>query len=219
MLFDHIIATFMPHNSVLALSLRIFNRIAAPIFCFLIAEGFHHTSNKKKYLARLILFALISHLPYNLLFGYRFFQATSIIWGLAMGFIALWAVKTEQLHWLLKLVIVGLTLFLSVTANWNFVSVFWIIGFGLFQGNIHKQVLALVVVGVIFHFIPMYYRFGPSHPGIPHFYQLGILLAVPFLYMYNGRLGLKNKLITWFFYIFYPGHMIVLYLLKTYVFN
>ncbi|MEA4833270.1 MAG: TraX family protein [Oscillospiraceae bacterium] len=214
MFFDHVVTGFISHNTLIGLILHIPGRIAAPIMCYMIAEGYHHTSNIKKYITRLLIFAVISHLPYNLYFGFKFFQATSIIWGLALGLIALTAVKSDRLHFVVKLFVLALCCALSVTANWNYVAVLWIVVFGLFYGDFKKQMLGFCTVGVICHLIPTYINFGPSHKGYPHWYQLGIFLAIPVLALYNGERGKKSKFITWFFYIFYPVHLIMLYLIK-----
>lgn len=216
MFFDHFVAVFISHGTLMGIILRTPGRIAAPIMCYFIAEGYHYTSNLKKYIYRLLVFAVISHLPYNLLFGYTFFQATSIIWGLAMGLIALAAVKSNKLNTITKLAVLGACSALSIIANWNYVAVLWIVVFGIFQGNFKRQILSFIAVGIIFHLIPTYLNFGPVHEGYPHWYQLGIFLVIPLLAMYNGKLGKKTKFTSWFFYAFYPGHLILLYLLNKY---
>lgn len=216
MFFDHFVTVFISHNMLIGMILRTPGRIAAPIMCYFIAEGYHYTSNLKKYIYRLLVFAAISHLPYNILFGYTFFQATSIIWGLAMGLIALAAVKSDKLNIIAKLAVLGASCALSITANWNYVAVLWIVVFGLLHGDFKSQMFGLVAVGILFHLIPTYFNYGPGHEGYPHWYQLGIFLAIPLLALYNGKLGKKTKFMSWFFYIFYPGHLILLYLLNKY---
>lgn len=213
MFFDHFCAVFLDHGTIIGLVSRTPGRIAAPIFCYFIAEGYYYTSNREKYISRLLIFAAVSHLPYNLAFGYSFFQATSIIWGLAMGLIALGAVKSDKLPLWVKPIVVAACCALAATANWNYIAVLWIVAFGLFRGNFQKQILAFGTVGIVFHLIPTYLNFGPTHEGYPHWYQLGIFFAIPLLALYKGKLGKKSKTMSWFFYAFYPGHLLLIYLL------
>lgn len=69
MFFDHIFAVFVPQDTLEGVALRIAGRIAAPNHVYMIAEGYHYTSNLKKYRVRLLLFAAVSHFPYIWYFG------------------------------------------------------------------------------------------------------------------------------------------------------
>ncbi|MCL2007860.1 MAG: conjugal transfer protein TraX [Treponema sp.] len=214
MFLDHFVTVFFAHNEMISLVFRLLGRLAAPIFCYFIAEGFFYTSNLKKYTIRLLILAVISHIPYDLAFGLSVFRNTSVVWPLAMGLIALTAYRNEKLHLLLKMAIIGACCILSYTANWNFVAVLWILGFGIFHGNFKHQMLSFIVVGVLFHLAPVFYRFGFFHDRFPQWFQLGIFFAIPLLAMYNGKNGKKSGFMTWFFYVFYPAHLILLYVLK-----
>ena len=210
MFIDHFALIFLPANTVLPMLLRFFGRIVAPVICFFIAEGYCYTSNRAKYIARLLILALVSHVPFNIAFGLPLspLKGTSVIWALALGLIAVTALKSATIRLPLKLAILIVCCAASYTANWNFVAVLWIAAFGFFHGNFRRQMLAFCVIGMAFHLSLVYYRFGFSH-----WYQLGIFLAIPLLALYNGKLGQKSKVLASGFYVFYPLHLLVLYLL------
>ena len=77
------------------LLIHVIGRLAAPIFWFFVAEGWHYTRNRGKYAGRLFLFAIVGHFAYNFAFGIPFlpfqtsvFNQTSVIWSLAWGLVA-----------------------------------------------------------------------------------------------------------------------------------
>ena len=211
MFLDHFALLFFADNELLRMLCRFPGRIVAPVICFFIAEGYHHTSSKEKYIFRLLALALLSHIPFNITFYDTLspFVATSVIWALVMGLVALTAVKSEKIPLALKPVIVAACCAAAITANWNFVAVLWIVAFGLFHGNFRRQILSFCVIGIVFHLSLVYYRFG-----FAHWYQLGIFLPIPLLAMYNGKLGKKSKIMAYSFYVFYPGHLLLLYFLN-----
>lgn len=209
MFFDHIFAVFVPQDTLEGVVLRIAGRIAAPIMCYMIAEGYHYTSDLKKYTLRLFLFAVVSHFPYVWYFGLQWWQATSVIWGLALGLVALAAAKREDWSLPLRAAIVLACCLLAVPADWNYVAVLWILFFGLFRGQTEKQLFSFAVIGILFHIIPSIREIGWTQA-----YQLGIFLAVPLLLLYKGRQGKKSNLMKWGFYVFYPFHLVLLELVK-----
>lgn len=74
MIFDHLLWVIKPgyNNGTIVLLLHLIGRIVAPIFCFFIAEGAYYTKDRKKYLIRLLIFAVISHFAYCFAFGINF---------------------------------------------------------------------------------------------------------------------------------------------------
>lgn len=222
MVLDHVVALFVPHSSVWRSVLRCVGLIAAPTMCYMIAEGYHRTSNRTKYFCRLALFALISHIPYNLCMGFSLspLAATSVMWSLAMGLLALIIVKEGKYHWVVRLVGLGLCCLLAYTANWNYIAVLWIVVFGVFHGQKKLQMLGFAAVGAVFH---LGQQFGPLLLGqVPleefdNWYQFGIFLAIPLLLCYDGTRGHKSKWISRCFYWFYPAHLLVLYVLEKFV--
>jgi TctA family transporter len=217
MLLDHFVVIFIQEESVLHMVLRIPGRIVSPIICFLISEGYHYTSNRKNYIFRLFVLAVVSHIPFNIAFNHSLspLEATSVIWALVMGLVALTALKSD-IPVALKPLILVLCCIAAYTANWNFIAVLWIVAFGLFHGNFKRQMLAFCVVGIVCNLMPSYLRYIFSSGNYLHWYQLGIFLAVPFLALYSGKLGKKSKAMSYSFYVFYPMHLILLFILNHY---
>ena len=110
MTIDHLAWLIFPSydTSFLPVLMHIIGRITCPIMCFFIAEGYYHTKNLKKYILRLFIFALISHVPYMLQstnfkeYGWlslipfatgnginRFLNQTSVIFSLLIGLLML----------------------------------------------------------------------------------------------------------------------------------
>ena len=97
---DHLAWTLWPgyaNKEWWLIALHLFGRLAAPTMWFMIAEGYTHTSNLKKYLQRLFVFAVLSHFAYNFCFGisfvpfrHSFLNQTSVIWALFCAALALY---------------------------------------------------------------------------------------------------------------------------------
>jgi len=208
MFFDHLFAVFLSQDSVEGILSRIPGRVVAPIMCYLIAEGFFYTSNVKKYINRMLVFAAISHFPYVIYFDLPWWGATSVIWSLTLGLIALTIAKNEKLAIYIKGPAIILCCFLAVPADWNYVAVLWILFFGIFRGQFTKQMISFAVIGIVFHLIPSINNLGWGQLN-----QLGIFLAIPLLAIYKGRRGRKSNFMKWGFYVFYPLHLVLLYLL------
>ena len=209
MFFDHFASVFIASDQPIWFVLRVFGRLCAPIMCYFVAEGEYFTSNRKRYLRRLFIFALLAHFPYVIYFNLPLFGATSVLWGLMNGLLALIFVRHSSANIYLKIAFVAFCCLMVINADWNFVTVFWILGFGLFRGDFKKQMLSFLIIGIIFHLYPLLRDYGTAV-----LYQLGIVLAIPVLALYHERKGRGNTFMKWGFYLFYPGHLLLLELLK-----
>ena len=209
MFFDHLFSVFIPFGTPLWVMLRIPGRIVMPIMCYMIAIGFSYTSNLKKYGVRLLLFAMISHFPYDFYFKENIWLKTSAMWGLFLGLAALAVVKKTNWHIALKIAAVVLLCIMAWPADWKYVSVLWILFFGLFHGRRDLQLLSFALVGIFGHIIPRILM-----NGLPYVYEIGIFIAVPLLLLYNGKQGKKSSFTKWGFYLFYPLHLILLYIIR-----
>ena len=188
MVVDHTAIVLVPDSFPAMWLLRMIGRMTAPIMCYFIAEGYYHTSNLKKYMGRLLLIAVIAHIPHNLCLGFDFFQiwnATDVMFPLLFGLLA-------------------------YSGDWNYIAVLWILGFGIFHGDIRKQLIVFIAVSGIYLLQPFVY--GSS---LPYISRLGIFLDVPLFLFYNGLRGKKSKVIQWGFYWFYPLHFLVIYMIGS----
>ena len=94
MLMDHLWATLLPAQDWLTC----IGRIAFPVFAFMTVEGYFHTHNLKKYMLRLLLFALLSEIPFDLMYGGTWFYPIhqNVIWTLLMGLLGIrWLILTN----------------------------------------------------------------------------------------------------------------------------
>ncbi len=211
---DHVAYLFLPGFSTAGLVLRSLGRIAMPLFCFLMAQSFEHTRNRKKLLLRLLLFAALSHIPFVLCFKYSMFEKTSVFLTLALGFAALWICKCERLPIDLRAVLVVLCCVASMIADWGYVGVLWIICFGLLKNRLW-QIAAFGAVGVFGYILPHYIK---SILGGYKFYMpvIFILAAIPIFLIYDDCIRpARSPFVRIAFYVFYPLHLTVLYVINS----
>lgn len=210
MTIDHVSTVIWPNYPTdwWILLLHVIGRLAAPIFWYMIAEGYHYTHNLKKYGIRLLIFAVIGHFAYNFAFGIPFvpfqtgvFNQTSVIWPLFLGLIGLWVSDQEGLKtWQKNLIILLLTI-LAFCADWSSIAVLAVINIGENRGNFKKQ-MTMVMLWVAVYAIVYAIFINPVY-GIM---QLFVCLTIPLLKAYNSERG-KMKNMKYLFYIYYPAHL------------
>lgn len=191
MALDHTGAVLYPSQ----IWLRCLGRIAFPIFCFLIVEGFFHTHDVRRYMGRLGVFALISEIPYDLAFrGVPLeYDHQNVFFTLLIG-IGMMVLLERNREWPVKAVILLLAMWLAVLirSDYNFRGILLIFVFYIF----HESRWLAVTAGGLWNFL---------YQGVIQKY--GVLSVLP-LALYNGERGRKMK---YFFYIFYPVHLLLLY--------
>lgn len=208
MVFDHVGDMFFPE----LLWLRMVGRLAMPLFAFCITEGYCHTKSRKKYLLRMGIFALISEIPFDLAFegkiglGHQNIMLTFFMSILALMLFDLISGsrnaatnKYRPLRVSLGIVVVVMVAGAAILVRADY-TVFAVISVFLFY--VLKDCAHIIRSGVGVAFLALSRTMG--------YYCTTGLSFIP-LMMYNGR---KGKGLKWLFYVFYPGHLIVLYLLK-----
>lgn len=217
MTVDHVTSVIFPNYPTewWIILLHIVGRLAAPIFWFFIAEGYHYTHNWKKYAQRLLVFAVIGHFSYNFAFGIPFvpfqtsiFNQTSVIWALLGGLLALVINDSTQLkQWQKTCLIVGICI-ITFCADWSCIAVMVILHIGTNRGDFKKQMTGMMVWVAMYAVVYAVF----IHP-VYGVLQLFVALTIPLLKRYNGERGKWNGM-KWLFYGYYPAHLIVCGLIR-----
>lgn len=211
MLTDHIGALLIPADTEAYIICRSIGRLAFPIFCFLLVEGFYHTRDVKKYMKRLAVFALISEIPFDLAFSGRtsklsFLLQQNVFFTLLIGLVVLYGMKFVEKKYEKRSLLIGLLQGLCVltgcaaaiflNTDYSFMGVLLIVAFYIFRGN--KVLLTLALF------------FVTNYTGFP---LEGLAsLSVLFILNYNGKKGPQGN--KYFYYIFYPAHILILYFIS-----
>lgn len=223
MLCDHLWATVVPGNDWLTCV----GRLAYPIYAFLIVEGYFHTRDLKKYCLRLLAAALVSEVPFNLMYGGRVFYPVhqNVLWTflLGLGLIAFVEWARGKSRWLGLLaaaasVAAGGLLGLVLMVDYNAPGVLTVLVFYFFRGRKWWCLLGQLaglwylnveVLGGIYYPVEL---FGLHFELVR---QSLALLALAPIWLYRGRQGLASRAFRNFRYAFYPAHMLVLHLLRS----
>ena len=228
MLCDHVWAILLFDVTPLAY----IGRIAFPIFAFMLAEGFFHTKNHKKYLLRLLIFAVISEIPFNLLVGSGVFYLThqNVLWTFLIALCAMMLLKQlKNRSLVLRFICYPLIVLIAFLVGFvTFVDYF---GYGVItvllfyftyttrKDSLNKRLIMMLIQLAVIIIINCEMLGGLYYPielfgrtfEIPT--QYAAVLALPFIWLYNGTQGPYNKFIKYLYYSFYPLHMLVISLI------
>jgi hypothetical protein len=230
MLIDHLGAALFPEFIIL----RIIGRLSFPIFAYLIAIGYNKTNSFSKYLNRLLIFALISQIPFSLAFGgpvsiYSFsdflgfvvgtpYPHLNIFFTLTLGLLAIHIWDKEESK--LAKIIVVLTLGMAAKAfhtDYGIYGVAMMLAFYIFRDSKIKTVISQASVYILFDASEVLFyinSFSGATIELRWFNQALSLLALIFIFSYNGE---KGKDLKYFFYAFYPVHLLVIGLIKMFM--
>lgn len=223
MICDHLWAKVVPGNDWMTYV----GRMTFPIFAFMISEGFVHTSNLKKYIFRLLGFALISEIPFNLFYGGNWFYPyhQNVLFTLLLGLLAITLIdkarKDKTAKSIIKTVLILIPICLGAFIGfpdygfWGFLTV---VMFYLFRGFPFAwllQLIAMILMNFVLYegqFIPVE-LFGKTYEIATQGFAVFALIPI---WLYGGKKGKSSKIMQYGFYAFYPLHMLIIYLLVTY---
>ena len=219
MICDHLWAKVVPGNDWMTY----LGRLTFPIFAFMISEGFIHTSNLKKYILRLLGFAVISEIPFNLFYGGSWFYPyhQNVMFTLLFGLLAIMLIDKAKKNKDAKTIAktVALVALLCIASFIGFVDYgFWgfltVVMFYLFRDFPFAWVLQLIAM-LLFNLILFEGQtipvelFGKSFEFATQGFAVFALIPI---WLYGGKKGKSNKIMQYGFYAFYPIHMLLIYL-------
>lgn len=203
MLIDHLGAIFFPGFPWM----RIIGRLSFPIYCFLLAEGVYYTRSPLKYGLRLLLVAVISELPYDLLFRGQFtWEKNSVMVTLLIGFAMGMCMKKCPL-WGKCLVVLPFAFVSRYTyGTYGMYGVLMIAMF-LLTRDLPRRAL---VQGVLLILLSLRMAGFPTRLSS----QICAAAAIIPLSLYTGEKRSDSKALQWGFTLFYPLHLILILLIR-----
>ena len=202
MTIDHIGLIFYPD----VITFRMVGRLAFPFFAYLVAQGMKSTKKPMKYIFTLLSFGFISQIPYFMAFNIQPFERLNIFFSLFFGAITIYFFKKKSL-----LAFIPIILSLVINAEGTYYVVLTILFMNLLMVDIKIGLLSLIALNLPFLF--------------DNYIQILALLALPVILIHlKGWLKIEKiisdkslfySLRKYFFYIYYPLHLFLLF----YIFN
>ena len=219
MLLDHMHATISSNQ----FWMTCIGRLAFPIFAFMIVEGYFHTRDLKKYVIRLLIFAFVSEIPFNMVAAggtiWPFHQ--NVLWTFLLGIGCIYLLEHSKKRGnILLQIITAIIVFTAayvlgnlLMVDYHAAGVFTVLVFYLFRGREWYHYLGQL--------IGLYYINFDMLGGLIYIFEvfgkeiqfpiqgLAVLALIP-IWLYRGKQGKHSKKIQYFYYMFYPVHLLVL---------
>lgn len=223
MLCDHAWAMLFPA----AEWLTCIGRLAFPIFAFMAVEGFFHTHSLRRYLLRLLIWALLAEIPFNLMYGSSIFYPyhQNVLWTFLLSLLIISLIEKckMRLHAVPMVLIstglagIGFLIGYLTMVDYYGVGVLTVLTFYFFRERTWKnrllQFLCLYILNVKL-LGGFYYEFEILGHTVEVVQQGLALFALIPIWLYQGKQGFHSKAFQYFCYAFYPAHMLLLFVIR-----
>jgi len=232
MILNHIVITWFPIIPAgLAPVLYAAGGLTFPIMAYFVTEGYRHTSNFKRYILRLLLFAFIA-MPFHIMalslplgggniFYYTFFN---ILFTIVFSLLILKMYDTMKSRVLFWIIYIFIMVPIGMLLEWQFIGVTMVLMFHIIKNENARRIVPPIFAGVLnlafallagfsmqfteyLAYVPDILAMNPDFIRIMPTFIIGCLLASFLLYNYNGEQGKRMK---WLFYVIYPVHLAIL---------
>lgn len=210
MFVDHAGLALFPHLGIF----RCVGRLAFPIYCFLLVQGFIHARSIRRYSIRLLLLALVSEIPFDLLIFGRpgVFAEQNVAFSLLLALCTLQTLrlcKKDPVQCLLIVLTLAVcSMALRVSFGWLGIALCLV--FYLTQDRPLR--MSLYAGGTLLAYTSTLLFSGVAHSWV--LVSLCSLFALPILLLYSGKPGTRAALLSFLFYAAYPLHLLALYLIR-----
>lgn len=195
--------------------MRIIGRIAFPIYCFLLVEGFHRTRNVKNYIIRLCIGLLLSEIPFDLAFsGSMDWESSSVMVTLLLGCLMMLCMQRLNGFWKFAVILPFVQIAEWLGTDYGGHGIAIIAMLALTQGLPKEKLLRTAGFVILLWFGPDV-QVGPLAVPMELFALIGL---IP-MFLYQGKKLTRNKWIQWAFYLFYPVHLFLLWLITRILFG
>ncbi|MDO4487724.1 MAG: TraX family protein [Eubacteriales bacterium] len=222
MLLNHIASVFMTPGTFMYAVLVGVGFFTAITLSYFLVEGYDYTHSKKKYLGRLFLFALISEIPYCLAatpYGIIYFMGFNILFSLCICFGILYVMENVK-NIFVKVCLILIAFMMSMFCDWMFLSpTFTLLFIWGKKSEKHKRFafILAIVISITFRFY-CDIKSAPILTSLMYAVMntIGMVLsAICILFLYNGKRVEKGQTFSkWFFYLFYPVHLLIIGILR-----
>ncbi|CEQ19971.1 F pilin acetylation protein [[Clostridium] sordellii] len=191
-------------------------KLAAPIFFYLIVEGFYHTRSKNKYMQRIFSMGILMIIV-DLLFKIHNNIFLSLGFAIAMLSMIEQA-KLSQKGSKKRIINIILAISFGVLGLFTEASLYGV-GMVLIFYFLREKKVAMTLAYIVFSLAGIIGFIGPNFIEAAFLwdYQWMMVFAIIPILMYNGKLGISNKFIKWMFYWFYPIHLIIIVLIANFI--
>lgn len=219
-----------------------FSRIVGPIMIYFVVEGYFYTKDIKAYIKRLLIFGLISwsafsfymyndflpiriikgisSIDYSLVLGNYslIIHEGGVIFNLFLCLFLVYILDKMNLSKIKNILITIIFFYLSLFFDWGGYCILFTLIFYYFRDN---KIIKWILYSLICLLYLLYIFINPFSLSISYGYNayaLGCLLVIPIIeLLYNGKSGLKNNFNKYFFYIYYPLHLVIIRLISYYL--
>ena len=217
MLLDHISYVFSKvllnysWGFALCFVFRFFGRITAPVMCWFLVQGFVHTSSRKNYAIRLLIFTFVAQIPYMLIRSdVKLFAGLSVIYTLLVSFLML-CVLESKLEAFPKWIVIITLIVLSMFGDWAIFAPLMVLFFYLLRDDRRRLILFYSLASAMLVLTDISILIIRHYIWYQELWQMGMFLFIPLLLLYNGEPGSRHPFHKWFFYVFYPLHLLALW--------